>query len=158
MTYLLGSIFPLPRLQPAMRSCTIATHRWLLCKDCCDWLNYIYRLPHWRPKQHSPNQQRDLESHYFIDQQQSCILKVQLSAFQIHVVIDLKNFPPNMHVSRNSLRRSDAYMRQLTNHYDNGFSPGRYQALIGTSAETVNWILGDKLQCNLNRNVYTCIQ
>ena len=37
----------------------------------------------------------------------------------------------------NSLRPSDAYMRQWTNHHcgsDNGLSPGRRQAIIWTNA------------------------
>ena len=41
---------------------------------------------------------------------------------------------------------------------DNGLLPSRLQTIIRTNARRVNWILGHKIQWNLNRNSYIFLQ
>ena len=60
----------------------------------------------------------------------------------------------------NSLRPGEAYMRQCTNHYWFRWclvawsAPSHY---VNQCWNIVNWTLGNKLQCNLNKNLYIFI-
>ena len=65
--------------------------------------------------------------------------------------------------SVNSLRPSDAFcvVNLTIIASDNGLSPGRRQAIIGTNdqwKDIVNWALRNKIQWNLNQSSYIFIQ